>query len=594
MVINMKKIILIAFLTFITYANFAQVSGGIVTASGGGFSPQAVSTTTTLTNWQVNVPIDATAGNLTVTLPDAIANSAKQIVLSRIDATANIVTIAAAAGQTIEGNATYVMGNGARIILQSNGTSDIKILNATVGVAEFNTVALSSNTTIGIGNSSVATALLMPGMTFTAQSSGTFEVCINIHSNQTVANQTVTAILVNASAPTVALPNSETIIANAPSNGEFSGSKTFSVTANAGDVFQVRGYNNAGAATAAFITNALGRSTLYWNKISTPPAVAGIAGALQGQLLFSTRVTADNGNWILMDGRLKSTLTAAQQTVATSLGMGINIDDFRGRYITGAGGTFVLATPNGSNNLAQNNFPNITIPFAGSTTGNAIWTYNGTTGNARISNGGFSFDGTSVGNVSVSGSTSSINGNVTQQAFTPANLPVNVFMWLGPTAQAVTVTQPLSLTTIGTGLPTLSLVTGALNIPNNSLVVTEGGTIGSQTLGSAAWQLVTGGSVTVPTTGQYKVEYSLSWTNPSANTLFTRVTNSGGTHQSRSAASTGGLANTNHQTFIANYTAGEVIKLEWVHTTGTTTLVNNTAGTANAGGETYIRIIKIN
>jgi hypothetical protein len=484
---------------------------------------------------------------------------------------------------------TLVVGRTVKVYW--NGTA-WRLLNPAQVLSEFGTVALSTNTTIGIGNSSVATALLMPGMTFTAQSSGTFEVSIGIHSNQTAAGQSVVAILVNASAPTVAIANSETIIANAPSNGEFSGSKTFSVTANAGDVFQVRGYNNAGAATAAFITNTSGRSTLYWNKISTPPAVAGIAGAVQGQIIEADQ-TADYGNWILLDGRLKSTLTAAQQAVATALGYGINIPDMRGKFPIGAlSGTYNYQTTGGTNTIAQNQLPNVAPTATANNTLNvgtlATSTAQSFGGIAWIVNGGTIAYGMNAPTIS------SINGNVTQQPYIPPYRATNFFVWLGPSAQTVTVTQPLSLTTTGNGVATLNVGTAALNIPNNSLVVTEGGTIGSQTLGSAAWQLVTGGSINVPATGQYKVEYSLSWTNPSANTLFTRITNAGGIHQLRSAASTSGLANTNVQNFVANYTAGDVIKLEWVHTTGTTTLVNNTAGTALVGGETFLRIIKLN
>jgi hypothetical protein len=125
---------------------------------------------------------------------------------------------------------------------------------------EFGTVSLTSNTSLGVGNTSVATALVMPGLTFTVLSSGTFQATISMHSNQTVVNELAAAVLINTLAPTIAIPNSETLIARPSSTGEYSGSKTFTFTASIGDVFQVRCYNSSGA--VAFISNLNGRSTL--------------------------------------------------------------------------------------------------------------------------------------------------------------------------------------------------------------------------------------------------------------------------------------------------------------------------------------------
>jgi hypothetical protein len=336
------------------------------------------------------------------------------------------------------------------------------------------------------------------------------------------------------------------------------------------------------------------RSRAKISVVSAGVGLSGIAGAVQGQIIQADQTT-DYGNWILLDGRLKSALTTAQQAVATALGYGVNIPDMRGRLPIGANATYPYQTTGGSNTIAQNNLPNVALSISGSTSGNAVWTYNGTTGNARISNGGFTFDGSSVGSLAVGGSTSSMNGNVTQQPYTPPYRASNYFVWLGPSASTVTTSQPLTLTTTGSGASTFNIGTGALNIPiPNSIIITENNSIAGQSLGSAAWQNVTGSNIVVPTTGQYKVEYSLSWSNPSSNVLSTRVVNSAVTYQPRSATNSFGLQNTNVQSFIANYTAGETLNLQWVHTTGSSTLINNTAGTANAGGETYIRLIKIN
>jgi hypothetical protein len=434
-------------------------------------APTSVDVATNITFTQTTAGITATLLNPTITTVN------KTITLQNLVASTQSLIITAVGGDT------FTIRIGQSIEVAWNGTS-WKLLNPAQLLPETGTVELTANTGIGAGNSSVATAIVMPGMTFTAQSSGTFEVSIGIHSNQTSANQVVVAVLVKTSAPTIAIPNSETIIANAPSNGEFSGSKTFSVIANAGDIFQVRGFNNAGVASASFISNNLGRSTLYWNKISDLSTVSSVAGAVQGQLLFSTRIIVDQGNWILMDGRLKSTLNSAQQSVATALGMGTNIDDFRGRYIVGANGTFVLATPGGNNTLSQNQLPNVAL---GGTTDNQGSHTHGLTGRNYNSTGtpaspfnARGLDGTAVFNSSTTVSTDaagnhthnivtgSINGGVTQQPLRLADLPVNVFMWLGASAQTVTVTQPLSLTTTGSGAATLNTATGVLNIPNAS------------------------------------------------------------------------------------------------------------------------------
>lgn len=50
--------------------------------------------------------IDASGGNVTLTLPDATSGSVKYLVVKRLDSSSNTVTIAAASGQTIDGAAS--------------------------------------------------------------------------------------------------------------------------------------------------------------------------------------------------------------------------------------------------------------------------------------------------------------------------------------------------------------------------------------------------------------------------------------------------------------------------------------------------------
>jgi hypothetical protein len=351
------------------------------------------------------------------------------------------------------------------------------------------------------------------------------------------------------------------------------------------------------------------RATARIRVLSGQALVSATAGAAAGDIKFSGLTTDHSGNWILLDGRLKSTLTPAQQTVATSLGYGTNIPDMRGRMAVGAGGTLgaALNAIGGSLSIAQNALPNVTLPISGSAGlgGSGIWWYNGTTGNARMPNGGGVFDAQSTTSLTVSGNTASINGGVAQQNFISPYFANNWFVWLGSSVSTVTVASPMvgaNGTIAGSGgtVPNTAATDNTKFLRGDgawaavALATAENTAIGTQTLGSAAWVVVTGGSIAIPSTGIWRVEYALSWSNPAANTMHTRITNAAGSHQPRSAASSYGLNCTNRSSFIATYNAGDVIKLEWTHTTGTSTLINNAAGTANTGGETYIQLIKLN
>lgn len=65
---------------------------------------------TTLPSWSRQVPVDASGGNVTITLPaSAPANNGQEIEIVRIDSTDNTVTIQPAIGQTIGGLANVLM-----------------------------------------------------------------------------------------------------------------------------------------------------------------------------------------------------------------------------------------------------------------------------------------------------------------------------------------------------------------------------------------------------------------------------------------------------------------------------------------------------
>jgi hypothetical protein len=450
----MKKI-LILLLIFGHFVGNGQVfspSGG----ASGGFTTQSVASTTTLGAWQLNIPVDATSGAVTVTLPSAVINSGKQIIINRTDVTANIVTVAAASGQTIEGNASYVVGNGNRLILQSNGTSDIKILNATVGVAEGFEILnpfTSGSTTASLSYvDAPGTALI------NIPSAGTWEIgyWANVVNSTVNAGTNMCLSLVSGTP----LQGTESVWQTQTTNAAGTVTGQREVVTTGPTTYRVQWKCIFGTSSRIGYTGGINDMSRTWcRKVSNPVGVAGIAGAVQGQMMFSTRITADFGNWILMDGRAKTAFTAAQQAVMTALGIGTNIDDFRGRYIVGANGTFVLATPGGSATLAQNMMPNVILPVSV----DVRWSATAGTGGTFQLAAGNVFSGTNTSFIQTA-NTSSINGGVTQQPLRVSDLPVNVFMWFGPSAQTVTVTQPLTLTTTGT-TPTFNIATATIDVP---------------------------------------------------------------------------------------------------------------------------------
>lgn len=185
---------------------------------------------------------------------------------------------------------------------------------------------------------------------------------------------------------------------------------------------------------------------------------------------------ADHNGWIKLDGRLKSTLTASQQTQANLLGIGANLPDATNAVLMQSSG--VLGNVTGSMNvtLAQNQLPNIapsitvnstvaTMQNAGShqhpiaIVANSVGGYaagnpgafkNGmaptTEADADITDRSGTASYTTTGIIGSAGdhshtinahnhtaTSTSINGGVTQQSIdkTPRSLVVNTFIYLG-------------------------------------------------------------------------------------------------------------------------------------------------------------------
>ncbi len=92
--------------------------------------------------------------------------------------------------------------------------------------------------------------------------------------------------------------------------------------------------------------------------------------------------TGDHTGWIILDGRLKSTLTATQQTQATTLGFGANIPDARDRSLIGASATKLLNSTGGAATaiIAQVNLPNINLTATSVSAGTPVGTISHTSG----------------------------------------------------------------------------------------------------------------------------------------------------------------------------------------------------------------------
>lgn len=186
--------------------------------------------------------------------------------------------------------------------------------------------------------------------------------------------------------------------------------------------------------------------------------------------------TGDHNGWVKLDGRLKSTLTASQQTQANVLGIGTNLPDATNAVLMQSSGTLGTVTGSMSTTIAQNQLPNITPTITVNSTVSTMQNAGNHDHSIRIvpsSTGGYASGNPSafkntmaptteadaditdrIGNAfytttgiigsagththtmdahTHSASATSINGGVAQQAIdkTPRSLVVNTFIYLG-------------------------------------------------------------------------------------------------------------------------------------------------------------------
>ncbi len=211
--------------------------------------------------------------------------------------------------------------------------------------AEFGSQILQSGVTI---NSATPIEVL----SFTLPSAGTWEVITFLRAQGTAGYAAEYAVYDNNNN---VIPNSEIL----PAYGEVgsTGTGIVRITTTGSAIYKVKAWASGGASYPYNVTaDGNGRTGVTWKKISgnAPMTVINF-----GDIKTGIQSTDHNG-WVKLDGRLKSSLTATQQSQATALGVGANLPDATDAVLVQSSGSLGSVTGSMSRTLAQNQLPNIT------------------------------------------------------------------------------------------------------------------------------------------------------------------------------------------------------------------------------------------
>jgi hypothetical protein len=319
--------------------------------------------------------------------------------------------------------------------------------------------------------------------TITVSKSGTYNIVISVTIQSAGANGQWGQLVKN-NATILNLNSGYSQVSSASMQIVFNYSGLF----DAGDIIDVRL-----SASSAGTIGVMGYSySVVQGSNYLPVTVIGNVFYKQCQVIDKLQSsTADEGDLILLNGRLKSTLTAAQQAVATACGYGTNLFDGVGKMLVGSGSGFTPLATGGSATsiIGQANLPNISLTSnavsagtpAGSIANTVTATYHSATGDGF--NGGriqltdrAGFNVTNPSEMTVSSSftgtalgthqhTSSLGGSGTALSTQNPYGVVAKYVYLGVANPVVTASQALSLTTTGTGASTFDSGTGILNVP---------------------------------------------------------------------------------------------------------------------------------
>ncbi|WP_326982618.1 hypothetical protein VUJ46_21045 [Chryseobacterium sp. MYb264] len=188
------------------------------------------------------------------------------------------------------------------------------------------------------------------------------------------------------------------------------------------------------------LTSNGGDTSPEWKTIGT-------AINLTGDIKYSL-ITADHNGWVKLDGRSVASLTSSQQTQANTLGFSANLPDATNAYLVQNN-----ATPGGLSNtntktISRNQLPNITLSSTGSTnvagshnhnyvdrgnTSYQVTRSDSLTDIADDTSGTYQTSNAGDHSHTVSATTESINGNVTQATLDvrPLSMSVSTYVYLG-------------------------------------------------------------------------------------------------------------------------------------------------------------------
>lgn len=176
-----------------------------------------------------------------------------------------------------------------------------------------------------------------------------------------------------------------------------------------------------------------------WQTINTPNTF--------GDVKYSF-LSVDHSGWIRMDGRAVSSLTSTQQTRAAALGFSSNLPNSTNAYLVQNETTLGSVSGSNTRSLSQNQLPNVTLSATGNTnttgahthpyvdrgnTSYSVATSGATTPIADDTSGNYTTSSAGDHSHTVTVTTSSINGGVTQQSLDvkPLSLSSNTFLYLG-------------------------------------------------------------------------------------------------------------------------------------------------------------------
>jgi len=239
---------------------------GAIRRMANGASTQLNNGTFTLTADQLGwVQLNAASGNISCTLPVTTASGGnpQRVTLARLDATANLVTINAAAGDTIEGVASLTIGPGERVTLASNAANNwFLVSQAPLGLRGMQAFTASGNFIVPFGVRRVRVQCWGAGGGGGGTNSGSFNALANA-GGAGAYGEGIYAVTPGASIP-VTVGAAGAAGTTAPGNGGIGGTSSFGTllsctggfggSASGGGI--ATGGGGAGSATGGVINQA--------------------------------------------------------------------------------------------------------------------------------------------------------------------------------------------------------------------------------------------------------------------------------------------------------------------------------------------------